>query len=77
MLGPSGSGKTTILMMLAGFEKPTSGTISLAGRRIDSLPPHKRNMGVVFQNYALFPHYDRGGQCCVSIKNAACQPGRG
>ena len=56
MLGPSGSGKTTILMMLAGFEKPTSGTISLAGRRIDSLPPHKRNMGVVFQNYALFPH---------------------
>ena len=56
MLGPSGSGKTTILMMLAGFEKPTRGTISLAGRRIDSLPPHRRDMGVVFQNYALFPH---------------------
>jgi putative spermidine/putrescine transport system ATP-binding protein len=56
MLGPSGSGKTTILMMLAGFEKPTGGTISLAGRRIDTLPPHRRDMGVVFQNYALFPH---------------------
>ncbi len=56
MLGPSGSGKTTLLMMLAGFEKPTSGSISVAGKRVDALPPHKRNMGVVFQNYALFPH---------------------
>jgi putative spermidine/putrescine transport system ATP-binding protein len=58
LLGPSGSGKTTILMMLAGFEAPTSGTISLGSQRIDQLPPHKRNMGVVFQNYALFPHMD-------------------
>jgi len=56
LLGPSGSGKTTILMMLAGFEAPSGGTISLGSRRIDQLPPHKRNMGVVFQNYALFPH---------------------
>ncbi|MCO4318010.1 ABC transporter ATP-binding protein [Phyllobacterium sp. 21LDTY02-6] len=56
LLGPSGSGKTTILMMLAGFENPTSGTIWADGKRIDGLPPHKRNMGVVFQNYALFPH---------------------
>jgi putative spermidine/putrescine transport system ATP-binding protein len=56
LLGPSGSGKTTILMMLAGFEAPTSGTISLGSQRIDQLPPYKRNMGVVFQNYALFPH---------------------
>ena len=56
MLGPSGSGKTTILMMLAGFEKPTSGVIRVSGRQVDGLPPHKRNMGVVFQNYALFPH---------------------
>ncbi len=56
MLGPSGSGKTTILMMLAGFEAPSSGKISVAGRQVDQLPPHKRNMGVVFQNYALFPH---------------------
>jgi putative spermidine/putrescine transport system ATP-binding protein len=56
MLGPSGSGKTTILMMLAGFENPTSGTIRVGGRQVDGLPPYKRNMGVVFQNYALFPH---------------------
>jgi putative spermidine/putrescine transport system ATP-binding protein len=56
LLGPSGSGKTTILMMLAGFEAPTSGTIHVADRRIDQLPPHKRDMGVVFQNFALFPH---------------------
>jgi putative spermidine/putrescine transport system ATP-binding protein len=56
LLGPSGSGKTTLLMMLAGFENPTSGAISVGGKRVDALPPHKRNMGVVFQNYALFPH---------------------
>ena len=56
LLGPSGSGKTTILMMLAGFEMPTSGHILLDGRRIDQLPSHKRRMGVVFQDYALFPH---------------------
>src|SRR5690606_2682375 len=56
LLGPSGSGKTTTLMMLAGFETPTSGTIELAGEQIDNLPPHKRNIGMVFQNYALFPH---------------------
>jgi len=56
MLGPSGSGKTTLLMMLAGFEKPTSGAISVGGKRVDALPPYRRNMGVVFQNYALFPH---------------------
>ncbi|MBZ9772514.1 ABC transporter ATP-binding protein [Mesorhizobium sp. CO1-1-8] len=56
LLGPSGSGKTTLLMMLAGFEQVTSGSIWLGQRRIDALPPHRRDMGVVFQNYALFPH---------------------
>ncbi len=56
LLGPSGSGKTTILMMLAGFERPTRGAITLEGTRIDQLPPYRREMGVVFQNYALFPH---------------------
>lgn len=56
LLGPSGSGKTTILMMLAGFERPTSGAILLADKPITHLPPHRRQMGVVFQNYALFPH---------------------
>ncbi|TFH85646.1 ABC transporter ATP-binding protein [Billgrantia azerbaijanica] len=56
LLGPSGSGKTTCLMMLAGFEVPTSGDIYLRDQRLNSVPPHKRNFGMVFQNYALFPH---------------------
>ncbi|WP_132554256.1 ABC transporter ATP-binding protein [Rhizobium azibense] len=56
MLGPSGSGKTSSLMMLAGFETLTSGRIILDSRPIDNVPPHKRNIGMVFQNYALFPH---------------------
>ncbi|MCK1488873.1 ABC transporter ATP-binding protein [Bradyrhizobium sp. 193] len=56
MLGPSGSGKTTTLMMLAGFEAPTQGSIFLEGRSIGNIPPHKRDIGMVFQNYALFPH---------------------
>lgn len=56
LLGPSGSGKTTTLMLLAGFEAPSSGQILLDGKAIESLPPHQRNMGVVFQSYSLFPH---------------------
>ena len=56
LLGPSGSGKTTTLMMLAGFEVPTQGEIYLAERPIKNMPPHKRDIGMVFQNYALFPH---------------------
>jgi len=56
LLGPSGSGKTTTLMMLAGFETPTRGRILLEGKAIDALPPWRRDIGMVFQNYALFPH---------------------
>ncbi len=56
LLGPSGSGKTTSLMMLAGFETPTEGEIYVDGRPIKNVPPHQRNIGMVFQNYALFPH---------------------
>ncbi|TVU68718.1 MULTISPECIES: ABC transporter ATP-binding protein [Cobetia] len=56
LLGPSGSGKTTCLMMMAGFETPTHGEILLDGVPINKLPPHKRGIGMVFQNYALFPH---------------------
>ena len=56
MLGPSGSGKTTCLMMLAGFEPATHGEIILNGQPINNVPPHKRGIGMVFQNYALFPH---------------------
>lgn len=56
LLGPSGSGKTTTLMMLAGFEAPTAGEIMLGDRSLAAVPAHKRSMGMVFQNYALFPH---------------------
>ena len=56
MLGPSGSGKTTTLMMLAGFEPAIHGEIYLNGNPINNVPPHKRGIGMVFQNYALFPH---------------------
>jgi len=55
-LGPSGSGKTTVLMAIAGFVQPTAGAIVLSGRPLGPLPPHQRNIGIVFQNYALFPH---------------------
>lgn len=60
MLGPSGSGKTTCLMMLAGFETATHGEIRLDGTNINHVPPHKRGIGMVFQNYALFPHMSVG-----------------
>jgi putative spermidine/putrescine transport system ATP-binding protein len=56
LLGPSGSGKTTVLMMLAGFESVTSGDIAIGGKSINKTAPNKRNIGMVFQNYALFPH---------------------
>ena len=62
LLGPSGSGKTTCLMMLAGFETETNGDIRLDGNPINNIPPHKRGIGMVFQNYALFPHMTEIGR---------------
>ena len=56
LLGPSGSGKTTTLMMLSGFETPTHGDIYINNQSLSNIPPHKRNIGMVFQDYALFPH---------------------
>src|SRR3954447_8432201 len=56
LLGPSGSGKTTTLMLLAGFETATAGEILLEGKPLSRVPPYQRNIGMVFQNYALFPH---------------------
>jgi len=56
LLGPSGSGKTTLLMVLAGFSRPTSGRVLVGGEDVTRTPPHRRDFGVVFQSYALFPH---------------------
>jgi putative spermidine/putrescine transport system ATP-binding protein/spermidine/putrescine transport system ATP-binding protein len=56
LLGPSGCGKTTILRMVAGLEAPTEGDIYIKGKRVNDVPIHKRNLGMIFQNYALFPH---------------------
>jgi ABC-type sugar transport system ATPase subunit len=56
LLGPSGCGKTTLLRMVAGLEEPTEGDIFIKGVRINDTPIHKRNLGMIFQNYALFPH---------------------
>jgi len=56
LLGESGSGKTTLLRLIAGFEQPTSGEIWMSGERLDTMPPYKRRVNTVFQNYALFPH---------------------
>lgn len=58
LLGPSGSGKTTLLMILAGFTRPDAGSVRFGGEEMVRVPPHRRNLGVVFQSYALFPHMD-------------------
>ncbi len=68
LLGPSGSGKTTILMMLAGFQSPTSGEILLDGQPIQDLPARKRGIGMVFQNYALFPHMTVGDNLAFPLE---------
>ncbi|MDW8058915.1 MAG: ABC transporter ATP-binding protein [Thermomicrobium sp.] len=68
LLGPSGSGKTTTLMMVAGFVIPTSGQILVNGEDIAYKPPHKRNIGMVFQNYALFPHMTVGENIAFPLK---------
>jgi ABC-type Fe3+/spermidine/putrescine transport system ATPase subunit len=58
LLGPSGCGKTTLLRIIAGFETATSGTVAIGGKPVDGVPPNRRNVGIVFQSYALFPHLD-------------------
>lgn len=70
LLGASGSGKSTILMMIAGFVEPTSGDIQIRGRSIVGIPPHKRRIGIVFQNYALFPHLTVDENIAFSLRNA-------
>jgi len=68
LLGPSGSGKTTTLMMIAGFELPTAGKIFIRGKDIMMVPPHERNIGMVFQNYALFPHMTVSNNVAFPLK---------
>ena len=68
LLGPSGSGKTTCLMMLAGFERTSAGEIRVDGVSVQDLPPDKRDIGVVFQNYALFPHMTVGGNLSFPLE---------
>jgi ABC-type Fe3+/spermidine/putrescine transport system ATPase subunit len=68
LLGPSGSGKTTLLRLLAGFETPDAGRILVDGERLDPLPPARRNVGMVFQHYALFPHLSVGENVAFGLR---------
>jgi putative spermidine/putrescine transport system ATP-binding protein len=68
LLGPSGSGKTTLLMILAGFVRPDGGSVKVGNEEIVVTPPHKRNVGMVFQNYALFPHMNVFGNIAFPLR---------
>ncbi|MBS1955909.1 MAG: ABC transporter ATP-binding protein [Cyanobacteria bacterium SZAS-4] len=70
-LGPSGCGKTTLLRMIAGFEHPTEGAIAIDGANMVAVPPHKRPVNMVFQNYALFPHLTLGDNVAFGLKSKA------
>ena len=76
LLGPSGSGKTTCLMMLAGFEMPTAGVIRIGGRAVQQVPPRRRGIGMVFQNYALFPHMTVGENLAFPLEVRGTVPER-
>ena len=69
LLGPSGCGKTTTLRMIAGLLTPTEGDVFLAGEKITEKPPYKRDIAMVFQNYALFPHMSVYGNVVYGLKN--------
>ena len=68
LLGPSGSGKTTCLRMIAGFERPSEGTVELHGRDVTDLPPYERDVNTVFQDYALFPHLSVGENVAYGLR---------
>jgi putative spermidine/putrescine transport system ATP-binding protein len=68
LLGPSGSGKTTLLGILGGFVQPSGGSIHFGGRDVTFMPPHKRDIGIVFQNYALFPHMSVGENVAFPLR---------
>src|SRR5260221_994678 len=75
LLGPSGCGKTTTLGLIAGFFPPSAGEIYLKGQRVASLPPFKRDIGVVFQDYALFPHMTAGENVGFGLRMRNVEPG--
>ena len=72
LLGPSGSGKTTLLMVLAGFVRPDAGSVCFGTEEVVRKPPHMRNVGMVFQNYALFPHMDVAGNVGYPLRLRRC-----
>jgi len=74
LLGPSGCGKTTLLRMVAGFTEVDAGSIWFGERRIDTLPPHRRNTGMVFQNYAIFPNLTVEGNVAYGLRARKVQP---
>ncbi len=74
LLGPSGSGKTTLLRVIAGFEQPDGGAILFDGKRIDTVAPHKRGIGFVFQNFALFPHLSVAQNIAFGLENRDVDP---
>ena len=76
LLGPSGSGKTTTLRMIAGFMSPTGGTIELDGQDMTRVPPYRRDVGMVFQNYALFPHMTAAQNVGLPSADAEAAAGR-
>src|SRR6185437_8125320 len=69
LLGPSGCGKTTLLRLIAGLEAATTGEIEIGGQQVEKMPIHKRNIGLVFQNYALFPHKTIGDNIAFGLKH--------
>ena len=73
LLGPSGSGKTTLLRLLAGLEKEEAGTIRFCGKDVRNIPPHKRNFGMMFQEYALFPHKTLQQNVAFGLEMQHCQ----
>ncbi|MFB2552883.1 ABC transporter ATP-binding protein [Ensifer soli] len=74
LLGPSGSGKTTLLRVIAGFETPDAGTVTFKGRRVETVPPHRRDIGFVFQNFALFPHLSVARNVAFGLENREVNP---
>ena len=72
LLGPSGCGKTTSLRMIAGFEHPDSGRVHVGGKDITDLPVHRRDMGMVFQSYALFPHRTVAENVAFGLGTTSC-----